>query len=127
MQADIDGHQVKVVRSGARPSKRLVGDSGIPIRDGKTLPFVVSRGWNAPSGYYPEAFYLVNADREVVFEGPPVTRLIWGLQSVTDVEQEVREPISLTPGTYTLVFMLADKVGAETTVEAFEAPAEAAA
>jgi hypothetical protein len=104
-----------------------MGDSGIPIRDGRTLPFVVTRGWNAPSGYYPEAFYLVNSAGEVLFEGPPVTRLIWGLQSVTDVEQQVREPISLTPGTYRLVFMLGDKVGAEATVEAFEAPAEAAA
>ena len=125
--ADIAGNQRKVLRSGARPARSIHGASGIPVKDGKTLPFVVSRGWNAPAGYYPEAFYLVAVDTgEVYYEGPSVVRLIWGLPSITDIESTVDEPIELSPGTYTLVFALGGIKGGEATVEVFDVDSAAA-
>lgn len=125
--ADIAGNQRKVLRSGARPARSVQGTSGIPVKDGKTLPFVVSRGWNAPAGYYPEAFYLVASETgEVYYESPTVTRLIWGLPSITDIETTVEEPIDLVPGTYTLVFALGGIKGGEATVEVFDVGSAAA-
>ena len=115
------------MRSGARPARAAIGSEGIPIREGKTLPFVVSRGWNAPAGYYPEAFYIVAPDTgEVYYESPAVTRLIWGLPSITDVESLIEEPIELPQGTYSLVFSLGGIKGGETTVEVFDAGSAAA-
>ncbi|MEA2452434.1 MAG: hypothetical protein QOG04_1144 [Actinomycetota bacterium] len=127
MQADIAGSQRKVMRSGARPLRSTYGRAGIPVKDGKTLPFVVSRGWNAPAGYYPEAFYLVAPESgEVYYAGPTEVRMIWGLPSVTDVETVVEEPIALTPGTYKLVFALGGFKGGEADVEVFDAGTAAA-
>jgi hypothetical protein len=127
MQADIAGNQRKVLRSGARPARAALGTSGIPVRDGKTLPFIVARGWNAPAGYYPEAFYLVAEDTgEVYYASPSVVRLIWGLPSITDIETQVDEPIALEPGTYKLVFALGGVKGGEATVEVVEADSAAA-
>lgn len=115
------------MRHGARPARSAIGHEGIPISDGKTLPFVVSRGWNAPAGYYPEAFYIVAPDTgEVYYESPTVTRLIWGLPSITDVETVVEEPIELPVGTYSLVFSLGGIKGGEATVEAFDTGSAAA-
>ena len=89
MQADIAGNQRKLVRSRIRPVRSAYGADGIAVRDGKTLPFVVARGWNAPAGNYPEAFYIVDPKTsEVYYESPPATRLIWGLPAVTDVETD---------------------------------------
>lgn len=119
--ADIAGNQRKVMRSDARPARAAYGMNGIPTKDGKTLPFVVSRGWNAPAGYYPEAFYLVAPESgEVYYAGPTVTRLIWGLPSITDVESVVEEPLDLKPGTYKLVFALGGIKGGEADIEVFD-------
>lgn len=127
MQADIAGLQRKVVRSSIRPAKSVYGTSGIAVRDGKCLAFVVSRGWNAPAGNYPEAFYIVAPDTgEVYYESPTRSRLIWGLPSVTDVETEVDAPVELAPGTYTIVFALGGIKGGEAEVEVFEADSKAA-
>ena len=127
MEADIAGTQRKVVRSSIRPLRSQHGSEGIPVRDGKTLPFRVSRGWNAPAGYYPEAFYIVTPDTgEVYYASPPAVRLIWGLPSVTDVATEITDPIELPPGTYAVVFALGGIKGGEATVEAFEADSRAA-
>jgi hypothetical protein len=127
MEADINGLQRKVMRSGARPARTVLGLSGIAVRDGKTLPFVVSRGWNAPAGNYPEAFYIVARDSgEVYYASPTKARLIWGLPSVTDVETVVDEPVELAPGTYKIVFALGGMKGGETEVEVFEADSLAA-
>lgn len=121
MQADIAGLQRKVVRSSARPARAVYGASGIAVRDGKSLPFIVSRGWNAPAGNYPEAFYIVAPDTgEVYYESPTQVRLIWGLPSVTDVETLVDAPVELAPGTYTIVFALSGMKGGETEIEVFE-------
>ena len=127
MEADIAGNQRKVLRSDARPLRSALGASGIPVRDGKTLPFVVSRGWNAPSGYYPEAFYIVAPDTgEVYYASPTQVRLIWGLPSITDVSTEVTEPIDLPPGKYQLVFALGGIKGGDAEIEAFEVSTQAA-
>lgn len=127
MQADIAGNQRKVVRSHVRPVRSSHGTQGISVRDGKTLPFVVGRGWNAPAGNYPEAFYIVDpTSGEVYYESPSETRLIWGLPSVTDVVTEVSDPVDLPPGTYQVVFALGGIKGGEATVEASEVDSEAA-
>ncbi len=127
MEADIAGNQRKVVRSHVRPVRTSHGTEGISVRDGKTLPFVVARGWNAPAGYYPEAFFIVAPDTsEVYYQSPSETRLIWGLPSVTDVVTEVAEPLDLPPGTYQVVFALGGVKGGETTVEVSEVDSQAA-
>jgi hypothetical protein len=126
--ADIDGLQRKIVRTDVRPLRPNHGESGIPLRSGRTLPFVVSRGWNAPSGYYNEAWYLVHPEtREVLFEGASDIRLIRGLPTVTDFTDEVREPFALQPGSYKIVFALDGVKGAEIDIHATEVPAEEAA
>ena len=127
MEADIAGNQRKLVRSRIRPVRSAYGTDGIVVRDGKTLPFVVARGWNAPAGYYPEAFYIVDPrTAEVYYESPRATRLIWGLPAVTDVETEVVQPIDLPPGTYQVVFALGGIKGGEATVEVTEVDTQAA-
>lgn len=128
MEADVAGHQRKVVRSLVRPVKRAHGDSGIRSRDGTTLPFTVTRGWNAPAGRYPEQFFLVHPEtREVLYESPVRNVLIWGLQSVTDLSDEVSLPLPLAPGTYQVVFALGGRMGGEIDVEVTEVSAEEAA
>lgn len=125
--ADIEGHQRKVIRSAVKPARSGLGMEGIALRDGQTLPFKVSRGWNAPAGYYPEGWYLVVPDSgEVLASSDMGVTLIWGLASVTDVEDHVTEPIALMPGKYLMVFALGGIKGGELEVEAFEA-SEAAA
>jgi hypothetical protein len=126
--ADIDGHQRKVVMSEVRPDRVAHGEAGIPLRAGKTLPFVVTRAWNAPAGHYSETWYLVHPEtREVLFEGPTRPVLIWGLLSWTELTDEVSERFPLGPGTYLLVFALGGVMGGQTEVRATEAPAEEAA
>lgn len=128
MEADLEGHQRKVVRSEVRPAKMSHGASGIPIQGGETLPFVVTRGWNAPAGNYPETWYLVQPDtREVLHEGPQRLVLVWGLQSITDVTDRVTPPLALAPGRYRLVFVLGGVMGGEGEVDAFEVGAQEAA
>jgi hypothetical protein len=65
--------------------------------------------------------------REVLFEGPQREERIWGLQSLTELVDEVRNPIALAPGTYELVFSLGGVRGGSATVEAFEVTDERAA
>ena len=127
-QADIDGPQRKIIRSEVRPLRTEHGTNGIPLRSGRTLPFSFYRGWNAPSGYYTEAWFLVHPEtREVLFEGPSLVRLIRGLPAVTDVSDEIRESFSLDPGRYLIVLALDGQQAAEIEVEAAEIPAEEAA
>jgi hypothetical protein len=126
--ADIDGHQRKIVMSEVRPAKTVHGDSGIALRDGKTLPFVVTRAWNAPAGHYSEAWYLVHPEsREVLHEGRSRQVLVWGLLSWTELTDDISEPFELRPGTYQIVFALGGLLGGQAEVQATEAPAEEAA
>ena len=128
MEADISGSQRKVLTSSVAPARRTMGEAGIPVRDGKTLPFKVVRGWSAPAGIYVERFYLIEPEsREVHYESRAVERSLWGLQGLTEFETEVRDPIPLTPGKYAVVFSLGGLMGGEIPVEAFDVSAEEAA
>jgi hypothetical protein len=123
MEADVGGSQRKVVSSRIVPAQVSVGDQGIPVRDSKSLPFTVMRMWSAPAGHYSERWFVVDkASREVLHEGPLRDAFIWGLQSPTQLEDLVSEPLALTPGTYLMFFFLGGRPGGEVEVEAFEAP-----
>lgn len=125
MEAQITGTQRKVMSSSVRPAKLSHGTAGIPVRGGKTLPFRVERSWSAPAGMYPEQWFLVRPDtREVLHEGPVVERAIWGLQGLTEVVDELNDPLTLDPGSYLVVFSLGGHMGGQTEVEAFEATAD---
>ena len=127
MEADIHGYQRKVVSVRVAPTRATFGDSGIPTRKGKTLPFRLSRQWSAPAGQYVERWYLVQPDtREVLHEGPARTVSLFGLQALTEVTDEVTVPIALDPGSYQIFFSLDGLLGGQFDVEAIEAPAEAA-
>lgn len=128
MQADIEGAQRKVLVSSVAPMRPSLGDSGIALRDGRTLPFTLRREWSAPAGHYVETWYLVAPEsREVLFEGPAREVSIWGLQGLTALTSDVTEPIPLEPGTYEIVFALGGVMGGTLQVEAVDAPAEEAA
>lgn len=128
MEADISGHQRKVVASEVRPARVAHGRSGITLKGGRSLPFVVSRKWNAPAGNYPEQWFLVEPEsREVLYEGPVREVLVFGLQSLTEAADVVNESLALSPGTYLIVFALGGIMGGQIEVEASEPPAEEAA
>jgi hypothetical protein len=128
MEADISGYQRKVVSWRVRPTRRELGESGIALREGRTLPFEVTRGWSAPAGVYPEQWFLVDpASREVIHAGPRAERAIWGLQGLTELTDQVRPPLELAPGTYVVVFSLGGIKGGEVEVEAVEISSQEAA
>ncbi|MFN2490312.1 MAG: hypothetical protein ABR529_11365 [Actinomycetota bacterium] len=128
MEADISGSQRKVVVSSVRPAKSRREDSGIWLKGGQTLPFVVRRAWSAPAGVYNEQWFLVDVGtREVIYEGPVRGTSIWGLQSLTELSDEVRAPLELAPGRYLVVFSLGRVMGGQIEVEASEASEEEAA
>ncbi|MDQ3941454.1 MAG: hypothetical protein M3238_08900, partial [Actinomycetota bacterium] len=75
-----------------------------------------------------EQWFLVDPQtKEVLYEGPSVVRLIWGLQSLTEFTDEVAEEVVLEPGTYLVVFALGGLKGGEVEVEARAAAEPSAA
>ncbi len=127
MEADVSGHQRKLMSGSVRPARNAHGGSGIAIRDGRALPFVVTRKWNAPAGQYREQWFLVHPEtKEILFEGPERRVLIWGLQSLTELRDDLAGDFPLPPGDYRLVFALDRVLGGELEVSATEAPSEAA-
>lgn len=113
--------------SDVHPARAAHGDSGIALRNGRSLPFRVARAWNAPAGHYPEAWYLVDPDtREVLYEGPKKTVSIWGLQSWTELSDEVDDSIPLVARAYWVVFALGGVQGGQAEVTAAEAAEETA-
>lgn len=127
MEADISGTQRKTLTSGVRPARPSHGTSGIPLQEGKSLPFIVERGWSAPAGTYPERFFVVDPkSREVIYESPERLEAIWGLQALTELSDEVDAHLTLEPGQYQIVFSLGGVQGGELEVEAFEVAEEAA-
>ena len=127
MQADIKGPQRKILTAAVRPAKAAHGTEGIAVRGGRSLPFIITREWSAPAGYYSEQWFLIKKDGEVMYEGPAETRLVWGLQSRTEFSDTVEEPVALEPGEYQIVFALDRLRGGELDVTATEIPAEQAA
>ena len=88
MEADVSGYQRKVVTWSVRPARRGLGTSGIALRGGRTLPFIVTRAWSAPAGVYREQWFVVDpSTRGVLYEGPARDAAIWGLQSLTEEEK----------------------------------------
>ena len=127
MEADLKGRQRKVVTLSVAPIRSSFGDSGIPVRKGKTLPFRLAREWSAPAGQYVEQWFIVQPDtREVFHEGPARQVSLFGLQALTEVVDEVTVPIPLEPGSYQIFFSIDGVLGGQFDVEAVEAPAEAA-
>jgi hypothetical protein len=127
MEADVAGLQRKVVSSRIRPARVSDGDSGLALKDGRTLPFVVTRSWSAPAGHYEEAWYLVDpSTREVLYQHSSGEVRVWGLQSWTDFTDTITDPIPLAPGSYSIVFALGGVQGGETTVSAAPALGSAA-
>lgn len=124
MEAQVSGDQRKVVTHEVRPLRSIHGESGIPLADGRTLPFRVARAWSAPAGVYMERMFLIDPDsREVLFEGRERETAVWGLQSFTEVVDEITVSIALKPGRYAVVFALDSTKGGEFEIEAFEAQA----
>ena len=120
--ADIDGDQRKLLAGVVRPVRPSYGGNGIPVVDGEAQPFVVERKWNAPAGYYPEQWFLVDpATQEIVYEGPRRRVLILGLATWTAFTDTSSGGFSVPPGTYQVVFALGDVKGGEIEVTAFEA------
>lgn len=127
MEAQITGTQRKVLAHSVAPLKRAHGANGIPVSEGTSLGFRVRRSWSAPAGIYRERFYLIDpGSREVLFEGPQGEIAVWGLQSLTEVSDEVRTPFPLQPGTYAVVFALGGVSGGEFEVTAVEVDEAAA-
>lgn len=121
--ADVKGPQRKVLDFMIKPVKPSQGETGIPVRGGRTLPFSVRRQWVAPAGHYAERFYLVEKDsREIVYEGPERRQATWGLQGATEKTTTITDPIPLAPGTYLVVFALGGISGGEFDVDAVEVP-----
>jgi hypothetical protein len=124
VEADLKGSQRKVVSMSVRPLRASHGYHGVAVRGGSALPFVVTRQWSAPAGHYPERFYVVDpTTREILFEGPEQVPLMWGLQGLTEVVDEVHDPFSLEPDTYLMVFALGGAEGGEFEFDAVTAPA----
>ena len=127
-EADISGPQRKILGAEVRPAKAVWGGQGIATRDGVVLPFVVERKWNAPAGYYQEQWFLIDPEsREILHEGPAQQRLIWGLQSATEVSERVAGGFPLPAGPCRIVFALGGIIGGEEDLEVAEAPSESAA
>lgn len=127
MEADLKGHQRKVIGYSVTPLKIAHGTTGIPVREGSTLPFKVTRIWSAPAGHYNEQWYLVNPDtREVLYESPSSDVLLTGLQAPTSLTDEIADRFKLEAGRYLLVYALDAISGGEFEVEAVEVAAEAA-
>ena len=127
MEADIRGHQRKVIRQTAAPVKVAHGHDGIPTRNGTSLPFRLKRTWSAPAGHYVEQWYLVDPKtREVLFESNAEDVHLMGLQAPTTLTDEVTDRIRIKPGGYLIVYALDAVSGGEFEVEAVEVEAEAA-
>ena len=122
--ADITGPQRKVLGFRIGPDKPSLGETGIPLKGGRTLPFFVWREWIAPAGHYAERFYLVDKEsREIIWEGPQRQQTTWGLQGGTEERTTIDESIPLDAGSYLVVFALGGVSGGEFDVDAFEVPA----
>jgi hypothetical protein len=121
--ADLSGPQRRVLAFKIVPAKPSQGDSGIPLRRGRTLPFVVWRQWIAPAGHYAERFYIVDKDsREIIWEGPQRHQTTWGLQGATEERTAIDDSFPLEAGNYLVVFALGGVSGGEFDVNAFEVP-----
>ena len=111
------------------PADRL-SESGLPLEDGHTLPFVVDRGWVGPAGTYIEQ-WSIRTGETVLYRNPAKYIEVRGFQSVRRFSDTVRVPVKLEPGVYDIVFLVEDyrmgsfAVEAHKLSEKVEAPAAA--
>jgi hypothetical protein len=122
--ADVKGAQRTVLVFEVKPLKLSHGQAGIPVQEGRTLPFTVRRQWVAPAGHYAERFFVVDKEtREIIYEGPERLQATWGLQGVTEETTTITDSFALDPGTHLVVFALGGVSGGEFDVEAVEVTA----
>ena len=127
MEADLRGHQRKVISQTVAPVKIAHGYAGLSTKNGVTLPFRINRSWSAPAGHYVEQWYIVDPKtREVLFESVPGEVPLMGLQAPTTLTSEVTDKIRLKAGPYLIVYALDGVSGGEFEVEAVVVEAEAA-
>jgi hypothetical protein len=88
------------------PADRL-SESGLPLEDGHTLPFVVDRGWVGPAGTYIEQ-WSIRTGETVLYRNPAKYIEVRGFQSVRRFSDTVRVPVKLEPGVYDIVFLVED-------------------
>ena len=99
MQADINGPQRKVLVATVRPAKTAHGASGIALRRGRTLPFVIYRQWSAPAGYYPLFTDLPKAKSLEDYERLAPWAAFWGARSTSRSSRQPRRPPDRLPAT----------------------------
>lgn len=80
-------------------------ESGLPLEDGQSLPFVVERGWVGPAGTYIEEWSIRQGDR-VLYRHPAHYIEVRGFQSVRRFSDTVRTPLPLDPGVYDITFVV---------------------
>lgn len=96
---------LELVRATVSPADRA-WESGIPVLDGRTQPFRISREWSGPAGHYAEAWSIRRGFHEVVYEHPPKEIKVRGMQSVSEHTDRVDDLLRLEPGSYLLVFVV---------------------
>jgi hypothetical protein len=92
-------------------------ESGLPLENGGTAPFVVDRGWVGPAGTYIEEWSIRRGD-EVLYRHPASYIEVRGLQAVRRFTDTVRTPLALEPGDYDIVLVVEGYRMGSFTVEA---------
>lgn len=98
-------YALELVSARVTPAKRPWED-GIPVSGGTSRPFRVVRAWSGPAGHYIEQWSIRRGMREVVYEHPAREVHVQGMQSVTEHQDQIDQPLTLEPGDYLLVFVV---------------------
>ena len=92
-------------------------ESGLPLENGRTAPFVVDRGWVGPAGTYIEEWSIRRGDK-VLYRHPAAYIEVRGFQAVRRFTDTVRTPLALEPGDYDIVLVVEGYRMGSFTVEA---------
>ena len=92
-------------------------ESGLPLENGGTAPFVVDRGWVGPAGTYIEEWSIRRGDK-VLYRHPAAYIEVRGFQAVRRFTDTVRTPLALEPGEYEIVLVVEGYRMGSFTVEA---------
>lgn len=115
---------LELVRATVSPADRP-WEIGIPVVDGRTQPFRVTRLWSGPAGHYTEAWSIRKGFHEVLYEHPLKDIHVRGMQSVTEIVDRVEQPPALEEGTYLLVFVVEGLFMGSVDIEVRAVPAAA--
>src|SRR5579863_9190132 len=80
-------------------------ESGLPVENGRTAPFIVDRGWVGPAGTYIEEWSIRRGD-EILYRHPPAYISVRGHQAVRRFTDTVQAPVTLEPGIYDITFVV---------------------